>query len=52
MIIVLDECLPKKLSKLIPTTDQVLTVPQIGLAGSTDSGFSHWLIPKEHFPVA
>ena len=37
MIIVLDECLPKKLTKLIPPTDQVFTVPQIGLAGSTDS---------------
>ena len=36
MIVVLDECLPKKLTKLI-TADQVLTVPQIGLAGSTDS---------------
>jgi len=36
MIVVLDECLPKKQTKLI-STDQLLTVPQIGLTGSTDS---------------
>ena len=36
MKIILDECLPKRLVKLIPYK-QVFTVPQIGLAGYKDT---------------
>ena len=36
MKIILDECLPKRLTKIIPF-DQVFTVPQIGLAGFSDT---------------
>jgi predicted nuclease of predicted toxin-antitoxin system len=36
MKIILDECLPKRLVRLIPY-EHVFTVPQIGLAGYKDS---------------
>jgi len=36
MQIIIDECLPKRLTKLFPNHD-VYTVPQIGLAGYKDT---------------
>ena len=35
MKIIIDECLPKRITQFFPE-DQVWTVPQIGLSGSTD----------------
>ncbi len=36
MKIIIDECLPKRITKFFPK-DEVWTVPQIGLGGSTDT---------------
>ena len=36
MKIIIDECLPKRLTKLFPN-DEAWTVPQIGLAGFKDT---------------
>ncbi|PHS41842.1 MAG: hypothetical protein COB07_02035 [Sulfurovum sp.] len=35
MKIIIDECLPKRITQFFPD-DEVWTVPQIGLSGSTD----------------
>ncbi len=35
MKIIIDECLPKRMTQFFPE-DEVWTVPQIGLGGSTD----------------
>ncbi len=35
MKIIIDECLPKRITQFFPE-DEVWTVPQIGLSGSTD----------------
>ena len=46
MKIILDECLPKRLTKIIPF-DQVFTVPQIGLAGFSDTELLNALDEKK-----
>ncbi len=46
MKIILDECLPKRLTTIIPF-DQVFTVPQIGLAGFSDTELLNALDEKK-----
>lgn len=46
MKIVIDECLPKRLRRLLPEND-VWTVPQIGLAGTKDAELLDELTVRE-----
>ena len=46
MKIILDECLPKRLTSIIPF-DQVFSVPQIGLAGFSDTELLNALDEKK-----
>jgi len=46
MKIIIDECLPKRLTQLFPN-HEVWTVPQIGLAGYTDTDLLNELDTRE-----